>query len=132
MVIDDLATFRTTIELESPEQPGYHVPVHDVVIDGDAGLSWIPAHLLEELGVARRKIRRFRHGDGTHISRSTGYVILHVAGAQTNDEVVFAELGDVAVLGRRSLEGLNLKLEPVTQRLVDAGPAMVAAALVNC
>jgi hypothetical protein len=30
------------------------------------------------------------------------------------------------LLGARSLEGLNLRVEPATQQLVDAGPAPAA------
>ncbi len=38
------------------------------------------------------------------------------------------EPGDLILLGRRTLEGLNFRVEPVTKRLVDAGPAPAAAA----
>jgi len=42
--------------------------------------------------------------------------------------VVFGESGDLTLLGARSLEGLNLRVDPVNKRLVDAGPAPAAAA----
>jgi len=42
--------------------------------------------------------------------------------------VVFGEPGDLALLGSRTLEGLNFRVESVTKRLVDAGPAPAAAA----
>jgi hypothetical protein len=45
------------------------------------------------------------------------------------DEVVFGEPGDLVLLGARSPEGLNLKVEPITRRLVDAGPAPAAAGI---
>jgi hypothetical protein len=32
------------------------------------------------------------------------------------------------LLGSRSLEGLNLTIDPVNKRLIDAGPAPAAAA----
>jgi hypothetical protein len=32
------------------------------------------------------------------------------------------------LLGSRTLEGLNFRVEPVARRLVDAGPAPAAAA----
>jgi hypothetical protein len=51
-----------------------------------------------------------------------------VAGKKAGDEVVFGESGDLVLLGARSLEGLNFRIEPVTKRLVDAGPAPAAAA----
>ena len=42
--------------------------------------------------------------------------------------VVFGQPGDLVLLGSRTLEGLNFRVEPVTKRLVDAGPAPAAAA----
>jgi hypothetical protein len=42
--------------------------------------------------------------------------------------VVFGEAGDLVLLGARTLEGLNLRVEPMAKRLVDAGPAPAAAA----
>ncbi|MDP3911730.1 MAG: hypothetical protein Q8Q14_15200 [Gemmatimonadales bacterium] len=36
--------------------------------------------------------------------------------------------GDLVLLGSRTLEGLNVRVEPVTKQLVDAGPAPAAAA----
>lgn len=43
------------------------------------------------------------------------------------DDVVFGEPGDLMLLGARSLEGLNLRVDPVTRQLVDAGPVPAAA-----
>jgi len=122
-MVDDVGTFRTTIEIENPASPGRRVTLHDVLVDTGAELSWIPAGLLESLGIERKKVWHFRQADGTALSRSTGYAIVHAAGTETNDEVVFGEPGDFVLLGARSLEGLNVRVEPVTKRLVDAGPA---------
>ena len=128
-MIDDMGTFRTTIELENPAAPGrQRIALHDVLVDTGAELSWIPATVLEHLGIGRKKVWHFRQADGTALARSTGYAIVHVAGTETSDEVVFGEPGDLVLLGARSLEGLNLRVEPVMKRLVDAGPAPAAAA----
>jgi hypothetical protein len=40
--------------------------------------------------------------------------------------VVFGEPGDLVRLGSHSLEGLDLRVEPIANRLVDAGPAPAA------
>jgi hypothetical protein len=48
--------------------------------------------------------------------------------SRTIDEVVFGEPGDLVLLGARSLEGLNLRVDPVHKMLIDAGPAPAAAA----
>ena len=41
---------------------------------------------------------------------------------------MFALPGDMTLLGARTLEGLNFRVEPVSKRLVDAGPVPAAAA----
>jgi hypothetical protein len=41
--------------------------------------------------------------------------------------VVFGEPGDLVLLGARTLEGLNFRVDPLTRQLVDAGPAPAAA-----
>jgi hypothetical protein len=51
-----------------------------------------------------------------------------VAGTFTGDDVVFGEPGDMVLLGARTIEGLNLRVDPVAKQLVDAGPAPVAFA----
>ena len=56
----------------------------------------------------------------------TGIVVITVAGKRTGDDVVFGEPGDLTLLGSRTLEGLNFRVEPVTKQLVDAGPAPAA------
>ena len=68
----------------------------------------------------------FRQADGTVLDRWTGIVVISVAGKRTGDDVVFGEPGDLVLLGSRTLEGLNFRVEPATKRLVDAGPAPAA------
>jgi hypothetical protein len=53
---------------------------------------------------------------------------VRAAGSEAPDLVVFAEAGDLSLLGAHSLEGLNLKIDPVRKDLVAAGPVIVAAA----
>jgi hypothetical protein len=60
------------------------------------------------------------------LERWTGIVVITVAGKRTGDDVVFGEPGDLTLLGSRTLEGLNFRVEPVTKQLVDAGPAPAA------
>ncbi|PYO92299.1 MAG: hypothetical protein DMD58_02275 [Gemmatimonadetes bacterium] len=58
--------------------------------------------------------------------RTVGSALVHAAGRRTTDDVVFGEHGDLVLLGARSLEGLNYRVDPLTKRLVDAGPAPAA------
>jgi hypothetical protein len=68
--------------------------------------------------------------DGRILERDIGFAIVHVEGKPTTDDVVFAEPGDRVLLGARSLEGLNLRVDPSARSLVDGGP--IVAAVVAC
>lgn len=61
-------------------------------------------------------------GAGTERMRGTGPAL----GRFTVDEVVFAEAGDLELLGARTLEGLNLKVDSRNKELVAAGPLVAA------
>src|SRR6059036_4178218 len=123
---DDMGTFRVDVEIENPARPDERRTLRSVLVDTGAELSWVPAELLESLGVERNNKWRFRQADGTVLERWTGIVVITVAGKRTGDDVVFGEPGDLTLLGSRTLEGLNLRVEPVTKQLVDAGPAPAA------
>lgn len=125
---DEMGTFRVDVEIENPARPGERRSLQSVLVDTGAELSWVPGALLESLGVERYTKWRFRQADGTIVERWTGAVLIHVAGKRAADEVVFGEPGDLVLLGSRSLEGLNFRVEPATKQLVDAGPAPAAAA----
>ena len=100
-------------------------------MDTGAELSWVPASILESLGVERRKVWHFRQADGTILSRWTGSAWIYAAGTSATDDVVFGEPGDLVLLGARSLEGLNLRVDPIRRTLVDAGPAPAAGTSMN-
>jgi len=125
---DDMGSFRVDIEIENPARPGERRTLRSVLVDTGAELSWVPAGVLESLGIEPYATWRFRQADGTILERRTGAAFIHVAGKRTTDDVVFGELGDLVILGSRTLEGLNFRIEPVTKQLVDAGPAPAAAA----
>ena len=124
---DEMGQFRVDIEAENPARPGERRTVRSVLVDTGAELSWLPAAILESLTIERYEKLRFRQADGTVLERWVGPAFLHVAGKRTTDDVVFGEPGDLVLLGSRSLEGLNFRVDPVTRQLVDAGPVPAAA-----
>ena len=126
---DSMTTFRVSVEIENPVRPGTRRAVHSVLVDTGAELSWFPEELLDSLDVERYTKWRFQQADGTVLERWTGSVWVHVANKRAADEVVFGEPGDLVLLGARSLEGLNFRVEPLLRRLVDAGPAPAAVSL---
>jgi len=126
--MSEMGTFRVDIEIENPVNPGARRVVRNALVDTGAELTWLPAEILESLGIERYTQWRFRQADGTPLERWTGSAFVYVNGRRTADDVVFGEPGDLVLLGARSLEGLNLRVEPATKRLVDAGPAPAAGA----
>ena len=125
----NMGSFRIDVELESTTRPGARRTVRALLVETGSELSWIPADILESMGIARLKALRFRQATGAIVERWTGVVMMYAAGSVTVDEVVFGQPGDLALLGSRSLEGLNRVVDPIGKRLVDAGamPAAVAA-----
>ena len=125
---EEMGMFRTTIAIENPLRRGDRRDLPATLVDTGAELTWAPTTVLEELGIARQKRLGFRTADGRAVFRDIGYAIVHAGGTETNDEVVFAEPGDTILLGARSLEGLNLRVDPRSKQLVDAGAIDAAVA----
>lgn len=127
-MMDDMGTFRIDVEIENPARPGIRARFAAVLVDTGAELTVLPGSALESLGIERWKELRFRQADGTVFTRWIGSTRVYAAGTRTTDDVVFGEPGDLMLLGARSLEGLNVRIDPVLKRLVDAGPMPLAAA----
>ena len=104
--------------------------VRRLMVDTGAESTWIDAAVLEAIGVEpRKKDLQFQLANGQIVTRSVGYAVLRVDKAETVDEVVFAQRGDLQLLGARALEGLNLQVDSRRKRLVAAGPIVSAAAV---
>jgi clan AA aspartic protease len=127
-VADEMGTFGIDIEIENPARPGERLAVRSALVDTGAELTWVPATVLEMLGVERLKSWQFRQADGSILERWVGSARVYAGGTVATDDVVFGASGDMVLLGARTLEGLNLKVEPREKRLIDAGPAPAAHA----
>jgi len=104
--------------------------VRRLMVDTGAESTWIDAMILKTIGIERRKKDlQFQLANGQIVTRSVGYAVLRVDKAETVDEVVFAERGDLQLLGARALKGLNLQVDSRRKKLVVAGPIVSAAAV---
>lgn len=126
--MDDMGLFRTTIAIQNWERRGPRRTLPDTLVDTGSEYTWIPRHVLEELGVIPQRKQAFIVADGRRIDRDIGYALVSAGGSEAPDLVVFAEVGDMSLLGAHSLEGLNLKIDPVRKELVPAGPVIAAVA----
>lgn len=125
--MSDMGTFRTTILIESVERRGEMRTVDDALVDTGSEYTWVPADVLDSLGVRPEHMQRFIVADGRQLDRRVGIAIVHAAGAMAPDFVVFAEPGDMVLLGARSLEGLNVRVDAQRKQFVPAGPILAGA-----
>jgi predicted aspartyl protease len=91
----------------------------EVLVDTGSDLTWLPGHLLRDIGVTPRRKRTFAKGANQFVEREVGYAILRANGYETADEVVFAEPEDLPVLGVRTLEGFGITMDAITHRFLD-------------
>ena len=125
-MMDDMGIFRTDVGIESSANRGRIVTLSDVMVDTGSEYTWVPARVLEDLGVESEREIRFATADGRAITRRIGYAIVHAESTAAPDIVVFGEDSDMTLLGCRALEGLNLRVDVVSKRLVPAGPVPAA------
>ena len=126
--MSDMGTFRTTILLESAERRGELRTVHDALVDTGSEYTWVPREVLASLGIREERTQRFIVADGRTLERPLGFAIVHAGETKAPDLVVFAEPGDMVLLGARSLEGMNLRVDSVRRQLVPAGPVLAGSA----
>ncbi len=106
------------------------VIVPRALVDTGSEYTWIPSKALEKIAVVReKKDLVFTMANGQQITRSVGFAIVRVDKYFTIDEVVFAEDGDLILLGARTLEGLALTVDSRKKKLVASGPIPAAVAL---
>lgn len=122
--MSDVGTFRTTILIESVERRGETRAVENALVDTGSEFTWVPRSVLEELGIRPERLQRFLVADGRAVERPLGIGIVHAAGTSAPDFVVFAEPDDMVILGARSLEGMNLRVDAQRKQLVTAGPIL--------
>src|SRR5262244_3933941 len=124
-----MGLFYVGCRVLNPVTP-HSTAVRRLMVDTGAESTWIDAAVLDSIGIERRKKDlQFQMANGQIITRSVGYAVLTVDKSETVDEVVFAERGDLQLLGARALEGLNLQVDARQKKLVAAGPIVVAAAV---
>ena len=122
-----MGTFHTDCEVENHVHRSKSARLPKLLVDTGSEYTWIPKKMLERIGVRReKKDVEFVMANGEHVTRSVGFAILRVNGHFTIDEVVFAEEGDLSLLGARTLEGLNLTVDSRRKKLVAAGPVPAA------
>ena len=122
-----MGLFSVGCLIENQQDRTRSIRVSRVMVDTGSELTWINHKHLEKIGLEpEKKDKHFVMANGQHITRSIGFAIIRVGKEFTTDEVVFAQKGDLQLLGARTLEGLNLKVDARNKKLV-AADAFIAA-----
>ena len=122
-----MGAFHVSCKIENHVHREKSVRIAKALVDTGSEYTWIPSARLEKIGVQReKKDLRFVMAKGEVVTRSVGFAIVRVGKEFTIDEVVFAEPGDMVLLGARTLEGLNLAVDSARKKLVAAGPLPAA------
>ena len=124
-----MGTFYVSCRLEHHVHRERTARVQKLLVGTRSEYTWIAAQLLGKLGVkVEKEAVSFVMANGQTVTRGMGFVVIHIDKHFTIDEVVFADRGDLQLLGARTIEGLNLTVDSRKKRLVAAGPVPAACA----
>ena len=121
-----MSMFKVSVVARNTKDESLASPPVQALVDSGSELTWLPRDLLMGIHVAPLRRRSFSTATQQVVARETGYAILVAEGFETVDEVVFAEPGDMTLLGVRTLEGFGVMVDNVAHRLV-ATTTIVAA-----
>jgi predicted aspartyl protease len=113
-----MSLFHVNVVAINPADEARRTVPIDALVDTGSELTWLPADLLDGIGVQRRRQRSFSTATRQVVTRDVGYVILAAEGFETADEVVFAEPSDMILLGVRTIEGFGVAVDSVAHRFV--------------
>jgi predicted aspartyl protease len=111
-----MGIFSASVTLKNPAHLERQREV-SLLVDTGSLFSWVSAPVLEGIGVQPVETEQFRTITGALVERRIGYLIVAYDGRSGAVNVVFAEPGDMEVLGVTALETLRVAPDPVKQVL---------------
>ena len=113
-----MGTFHVGCHIENHKDSSKSLKIKKLLVDTGAEHTWVRGEKLLKIGVTPvKKDVPFIMANGQLITRNIGFMVIRVNRAFTVDEVVFAQKGDLELLGARSLEGLNLNVDAKRKKL---------------
>ena len=123
-----MSMFKVNVVARNPKDESLIAAPVEAMVDTGSELTWLPKDLLSGIKVAPVRKRSFCIATKQMVTRDTGYAIVSAEGFETVDEVVFAESGDLSLLGVRTLEGFGVMVDNISHRFL-ATTTIVATAL---
>lgn len=122
-----MGTFYVSCRVENHVRRSRSTRLRKILVDTGSEHTWIAETALKRIGVtAEKKDITCIMANGESLTRTVGFAVLRIGDAFTIDEVVFAQKGDLQLLGARTLEGMNLMVHPRQKKLIPAGPLTAA------
>src|SRR6266481_8559705 len=99
-----MGTFYVGCKVENHKDPKRAAVVPKLLVETGSEFTWLPAEVLERIGIApAKKDLQIQMANGQIVTRNVGYALLRVDKYESTDEVVFAQPGDLLLLGARAL-----------------------------
>ena len=111
-----MGTFYVALEIVSPSDD--RSESLQALVDTGASYSWVPASVLQGLGVEPTIRFPFVLADGRRIERDMAEARVRLNGEERTTLVVFGDEGTQPLLGAYALEGFGLSADLVNRRLV--------------
>jgi len=113
-----MSAFRVNVVAVNPKDEQLTTPPIEALVDTGSELTWLPADVLSAAGIRQVQQRTFQTATKQTVTRPVGYAILRAENFETVDEVVFAEPGDMHLLGVRTIEGFGVLVDNIGHRFV--------------
>ena len=124
-----MSLFKVSVVARNTKDESLATAPLEAWVDSGSELTWLPRDVLLDIQITPLRKRTFTTAKQQRVSRETGYAILSAEGFETVDEVVFAEPGDMTLLGVKTLEGFGVLVDNVAHRFVATGTIVAVAAL---
>ena len=113
-----MSIFKVSVIARNTKDESLISPPTEALVDTGSQLTWLPRDLLAATNITPLRKRSFSTATQQIVTRDTGYAIVGAQGFETVDEVVFAEPGDMTLLGVRTLEGFGVMVDNIAHRFV--------------
>ena len=123
-----MGVFMADVRVTKPGRRPRWKTFRRVLVDTGSEMTWLPEADLHALGVeVFKRDQLFVMANGQYVTRNVGTAVIECGEFKTVDEVVFAQAGDLSLLGARTLEGFNAVVDARKRKLVAAGPIPAAS-----
>jgi len=121
-----MGTFRIAIEVGDPQ--GGRWETMEALVDTGATYTWVPAPILQGLGLQPAFRFPFITADGRRIERDMAEARVRLDGQERTTLVVFGDAGTQPLLGAYTMEGFGLAPDPLNRRLIPVPGLLLKSA----